>query len=412
MDLNPFIGIGLYALGGLSGACFYLPFKGVRQWSWESYWMIYAVAGLVLVPWALAFAVSPNVLAVLRQTSWQTLFWCYVFGAMWGVGGLTWGLMIRYLGVGLGLAIGCGLCASAGTLIPPLVRGKLAGYAAADWGLATLAGVGLALLGIIVTGAAGMSKERELSAEQKKNSVAEFDFRKGVAGRHFFRDHERGHGLRTGRRRGNPARHLAHATPNAGDVAGHPRAGSRAVRRLHRQFPLVLVSEPEEPQRRRLHPRRHAPDRQPAVGRRGRRHLVLSVRPLQGGRCQERRPHLWRLDRIHVQHDHLQHAAGNSAAGMAGRERPHQAVVGRQPDPAGGLAFGHRLRQLLEEESAPASTVRPSGPARQNRQLDEGRGRGGLRIFPTHAENLAAASEEGVQHAADRSAYPGPPRSS
>jgi L-rhamnose-H+ transport protein len=180
MDLNPFIGIALYALGGLSGACFYLPFKGVRQWAWESYWMIYALSGLVLVPWALAFAVSPNVIAVLRQTSWQTLWRCYVFGAMWGVGGLSWGLMIRYLGVGLGLAIGCGVCASVGTLIPPLVSRELAGYAAVDWGLAVLAGVGIAVLGIVVSGAAGISKERELSAEQKKESVAEFDFRKGV----------------------------------------------------------------------------------------------------------------------------------------------------------------------------------------------------------------------------------------
>jgi L-rhamnose-H+ transport protein len=180
MDTSPFLGIGLYVLAGLSGACFYLPLQRVKQWSWESFWMVYAVAGLILVPWGLAAVVSPNVLEVLRHTSWSTLGWCYLFGAMWGVGGLTWGLMIRYLGVGLGLAVGCGLCASAGTLIPPAVGGTLPALAEAPWGIATLVGVGIALLGIIATGAAGMSKERELSAEQKKAVVAEFDFRKGI----------------------------------------------------------------------------------------------------------------------------------------------------------------------------------------------------------------------------------------
>jgi L-rhamnose-H+ transport protein len=180
MDKSPWIGVMLYMLGGLSGAVFYLPFKKVKHWAWESYWMIYAVAGLIFVPWLLVMIVSPNVLGVLQQASWETLLACYLFGMMWGVGGLTWGLMIRYLGVGLGLAIGCGLCASAGTLIPPLVRRELPTLAATDWGVATLVGVGIALLGIVMTGAAGMSKERELSEEQKKAAVAEFHFSKGL----------------------------------------------------------------------------------------------------------------------------------------------------------------------------------------------------------------------------------------
>lgn len=180
MDTSPFLGILLCLLSGLSGAVFYLPFKKVKNWAWESYWMIYAVVGLVVVPWVLAFVVSPSVVAVLRQASWKTLLWCYVFGAMWGVGGLTWGLMIRYLGVGLGLAVGCGLCASAGTLIPPIFQGEFGTLMAANWGQATLVGVVVALVGIVVTGMAGMSKERELSEEQKKATVAEFNFAKGM----------------------------------------------------------------------------------------------------------------------------------------------------------------------------------------------------------------------------------------
>ena len=177
---NPIIGILLYVLGGAAGASFYLPFKRVKHWAWESYWMIYCVIGLVLVPWALALAVSPNVASVLRATPADTLLRCFVFGAMWGVGGLTWGLMIRYLGVGLGLAIGCGLCAATGTLIPPIFRGEFQALTSSQSGIAALSGVAVSLIGIGVVGAAGMSKENELPEEQKKAAVAEFNFRKGL----------------------------------------------------------------------------------------------------------------------------------------------------------------------------------------------------------------------------------------
>ena len=59
---------------------------------------------------------------------------------MWGLGDLR-GLMIRYLGVGLGLAIGCGLCSAAGTLIPPAIKGEFAQLLHTDAGLISLGGV-------------------------------------------------------------------------------------------------------------------------------------------------------------------------------------------------------------------------------------------------------------------------------
>ena len=177
---NPLLGVLLYVLGGAAGASFYLPFRKVKNWAWESYWMVYCLAGLILVPWALAFAVSPNVMTVIGGTGWETLFRCYLFGALWGLGGLTWGLMIRYLGVGLGLAIGCGLCAATGTLIPPIFKGEFGALLLSPSGVATLIGVAVSLAGIVVVGAAGMAKERELPEEKKKAAVAEFNFRKGL----------------------------------------------------------------------------------------------------------------------------------------------------------------------------------------------------------------------------------------
>ena len=87
---NPALGVLIFMLGGLAGAVFYLPFKKVKGWAWESYWLVYALFGLVVVPWALALAFSPNVLSVLKSTPDANLAYCYLCGAAWGVGGLTW----------------------------------------------------------------------------------------------------------------------------------------------------------------------------------------------------------------------------------------------------------------------------------------------------------------------------------
>jgi L-rhamnose-H+ transport protein len=179
---NPALGTLIFTLGGLAGAIFYLPLKRVRKWAWESYWLAYAVCGLVIVPWALAFATSPNVLRVLSAAPSRQILYCMACGAIWGFGGLTWGLMIRYLGVGLGLAMGAGLTSAAGTLVPPVLKGRDAVSAMLHTpaGLASLIAALISVAGIVFVGMAGMSKERELPEAEKKKAVAEFNFKKGM----------------------------------------------------------------------------------------------------------------------------------------------------------------------------------------------------------------------------------------
>ena len=179
---NPAVGIVIFMLGGLAGAIFYLPFKKITGWAWESYWLVYALFGLLIVPWILAFAMSPNVLDVLRAAPSKELWYCYICGALWGLGGLTWGLMIRYLGFGLGLAMGCGLCSAAGTLIPPMLKGgdAISKMFTTVSGQTSVLAALISVAGIVFVGMAGMSKEGELSEEAKKKAVAEFNFKKGI----------------------------------------------------------------------------------------------------------------------------------------------------------------------------------------------------------------------------------------
>lgn len=178
--MNETLGTLICAFGGIAGATFALPFRGVKCMKYESYWLVYAVAGLVVFPLVLALTTCPPLFKIIGGTDSSSLWRSIGFGAMWGFGGLTWGLMIRYLGIGLGLAIGCGLCSATGTLIPPIATGHAEDLVRDTAALITLGSVIVSLVGICFVGFAGKLKEGELTDEAKKAAVKDFDFRKGI----------------------------------------------------------------------------------------------------------------------------------------------------------------------------------------------------------------------------------------
>ena len=178
--MSSLLGMMVFALGGLAGATFLLPARYVRNWSYETWWMFYCVVGLLICPPVICAITVPDFWSVTMSVPGKTLLQCAAFGAVWGVGGLTWGLMVRYLGIGLGLAIGCGLCAATGTLIPPIAQGHAADLVKDAGAITVLAGVLGSLVGIGFVGYAGKIKEDELPDELKRQSVAEFNFRKGM----------------------------------------------------------------------------------------------------------------------------------------------------------------------------------------------------------------------------------------
>jgi L-rhamnose-H+ transport protein len=180
MDANPFLGVLLHAIGGLAAASFYIPYKRVKGWSWEIYWLIGGFFSWIVAPWALALVILPQTPEILAAASSKSLLWTWIFGMIWGIGGLTFGLTMRYLGIALGYAIALGLCAAFGTLVPPIFRGELMSIVTSGSGQVILLGVLVCLGGIALSGKAGMRKEKELTDEQKKASVQEFSFGKGV----------------------------------------------------------------------------------------------------------------------------------------------------------------------------------------------------------------------------------------
>jgi L-rhamnose-H+ transport protein len=181
MTPNPLLGVGFHWLGGLASASFYVPYRGVKRWSWEIYWLTGGIVSWLVAPWLFASIQTRDLLGVLAAAPTPAILWPILFGILWGFGGLTYGLTMRYLGLSLGMAVVLGLCTVFGTLIPPLFQGDFAAKLLdTASGRIVLLGLAVTLAGIVVVALAGARKDAALSDAAKRAAVAEFDFRKGV----------------------------------------------------------------------------------------------------------------------------------------------------------------------------------------------------------------------------------------
>ena len=178
---NPPLGVLFHWLGGLASASFYVLFRRVRGWAWETYWLVGGIFSWIVAPTLVAAVFTNDLTAVLREVPVASVLWCYLFGVLWGFGGLTFGLTMRYLGMSLGMAVALGYCAAFGTLVPPIFRGEFAGKILGTTpGILILAGVAICVCGIAVAGMAGISKERELPRAMRTAVIKEFNLKKGL----------------------------------------------------------------------------------------------------------------------------------------------------------------------------------------------------------------------------------------
>ena len=185
MGPNPFVGVIYHWIGGFASATNFIPFRGIKRWSWEIYWLIQGVAAWLIAPTVLASIFVPHLSSILRTAYAQdpsSIYYPILWGILWGVGGLTFGLAIRYLGIALGYAIALGLCAAFGTIIPPIFHHQMGAIMHEASGQIILAGVLVCVIGVAVNGAAGWSKEQEVTPEEKAEAgETDFNFGKGIA---------------------------------------------------------------------------------------------------------------------------------------------------------------------------------------------------------------------------------------
>ena len=168
MGANPILGVFLQWLGGLAAGSFYLPYRRVRGWSWETYWLAGGMVSWVVMPWAMAWLMTRSLLPVLLGVPASSVGWAYFFGLLWGVGGLTFGLAVRYLGMSLGYALVLGNCAVFGTLVPPIFHGQFVQLLSQRSGIVTLAGVGVCALGIVLAVRPEFQKRKNCPPSRKR----------------------------------------------------------------------------------------------------------------------------------------------------------------------------------------------------------------------------------------------------
>lgn len=182
------LGVIFHFIGGFASGSFYMPYKKVKQWNWESYWIIGGLFSWLIVPPIAAYLTIPGFVEIIKATPIDTIKYTLFFGVLWGFGGLTYGLGVRYLGMSLGNSVVLGFCSAFGALVPSLyynfnpTQGKTTfnELIGTTWGRIVLVGVLICLLGIYLSGKAGMMKEKEMTEVEKQKSVAEFNLVKGL----------------------------------------------------------------------------------------------------------------------------------------------------------------------------------------------------------------------------------------
>ncbi len=182
------LGVLYHSIGGIASGSFYMPFNKVRGWAWESYWIVGGLFSWLIVPPLAAWLTVPGFAEIIAASSRQIFYFTFLMGLLWGIGGLTYGLGVRYLGMSLGNSVVLGFCAAFGAIVPSIyyninpTEGKISftDMMGTQGGQLVLLGVIVCLVGIALSGKAGMMKERELSKEAQKASVPEFNLVKGL----------------------------------------------------------------------------------------------------------------------------------------------------------------------------------------------------------------------------------------
>ena len=175
--MNILIGLLIIAIGAFCQSSCYVPINKIKKWSWESYWIVQGVFAWLVFPFLGALLAVPEGRSLMEayMAHPADALWAMFFGVLWGVGGLTFGLSMRYLGVALGQSVALGTCAGLGTILTPIFTGNTG-----DLTAPVIVGVVVTLLGIGIIGYAGNLKSASLSEEEKKQAVKDFNFTKGI----------------------------------------------------------------------------------------------------------------------------------------------------------------------------------------------------------------------------------------
>lgn len=175
--MDVLLGLLIIAIGSFGQSSSYVPIKKIKSWEWENFWLVQGIFAWLVFPLLGALLAVPEGGSLFSLLSSGGALKSIIYGVLWGVGGLTFGLSMRYLGVALGQSISLGTCSAFGTLFPALMAGTDLFHGE---GLVLLLGVCITLAGIAVIGYSGSLRSLSMSEEEKKAAVKDFALTKGL----------------------------------------------------------------------------------------------------------------------------------------------------------------------------------------------------------------------------------------
>lgn len=182
--MQAIFGVLYHIIGGVGAGSFYMPLKKVKGWHWESYWMLGGLFSWIIVPLIAAYLSCPQFFEIIIQNGHLTPY-IIMFGLLWGIGGLTYGLGMRYLGISLGNSVILGITMSFGSLLPAIYydffqsdgKETLTHLLSNPSGRVTLLGILVCIIGIGISGRAGILKEKSNNQSPENK---EFSIKKGL----------------------------------------------------------------------------------------------------------------------------------------------------------------------------------------------------------------------------------------
>jgi len=158
------IGLFLLLCAGFAQGTFGLGMKKQAPLKWESFWFIYSLMGMVLVPLIWGLLSSDVFFQSIAATQWQTIVKALLLGFLWGIGGIMFGLSVKLVGVSITMGVVMGLAGGLGALIPLL---GIAGVTSDPSFPYVLIGVGIMLAGVWLTALSGVKREKEQNVQQQ-----------------------------------------------------------------------------------------------------------------------------------------------------------------------------------------------------------------------------------------------------
>lgn len=179
-DPNPLLGATIHTFGGVSASTCYVPFEKVRQWTWETYWLVFSVFAWLITPFVVGFLTVPELLTVLSESPAHVKWKAFLLGALYGFGGMSFGFAIKHIGYSLTYTIAIGISAVLGTIVPLMLNGTLITQFEKPGGMILLAGMLVALVGVAGCGWAGFMKESDLNKHSGSKDKGAFNMSRGL----------------------------------------------------------------------------------------------------------------------------------------------------------------------------------------------------------------------------------------